>query len=587
MKMLTLLVFISGNLLATEGEMGSFNSTHDFKNEIVSSIQEVQISDTLQKSIEFKECRDKYPFTSGQAADNSKIQAAIDCFNKKIEGRSTDDLKKLSSALGLQKFGLVSSKSQKSLTEYLSNNLYKSLTGVDPTTKNLETMVEQMKFGKMKMVDQKVFIDLYKTQIIKNSLYEVSRFCFENLRINDPTRSQNSFIEHWGNDLLKLNDSKDISDPPVTDIGSKGFGNFPDTANTDAIYKTMLEGMGADQPNKVKALEHFFMSCGAKIVPLCNVFREKVKSGGDTEDKTGANACLTEAKLQASRKAIADIGMIQKEFGGEDFSTKMLIAIKNYNPTNDTPNMDELTNYSSADILTGGQTENKKQQELQDDCIKNPNKSECEDFMRVGDTAEKAQHNLDLEMRFKKEVELKRISKLKDKEEDLKTYLQDNGYLDLLKKIENKEKVDIEKEIAAIYDAKRIATLDEMKEKIGSRQISEDDAKDATMKTNNIKVNAQQSKEERVRMAQVVLFNNIITGSLTLSKKGTGERLGANVNVIKKELAGLEKSKIDPKLFENIKVEDGKSNPTGSFDDAAGILDQILTATKLEEGKSK
>ncbi len=577
--MLILLVFTSGTLLAS-GEMDSLNPAQDFKNEIVSSIQEVQISDTLQKSIEFKECRDMYPMDKKE-----DVQKAIECFQKKIANRSGKDLEELSNALGLQKFGLVSSKSQKDLTEYLSNNLYKSLTGVDPATKDLNALVEQMKFGKMKMVDQKVFIDLYKTQIIKNSLFEVSRFCFENLRINDPNRSKNSFIEHWGNDLTKLNGSKDISDPPLTDIGSKGFGSFSDTGNKEAIYKTMLEGMGVDQVNKVKAMEDFFMSCGAKIVPLCNVFREKVKSGGDTADKTGANACLTEAKLQASRKAIADIGKIQKEFSGEDFSTKMLVQISNYNPTNETPNIDELTNYSSADILTGGLTENKKQQELQDKCIKDPTGPDCEEFITISDSAAKAQHNLDLEMRFKKEVELKRVAEIKNKEEDLKTYLQENGYLDLLKKIENKEKVDIEKEIAAIYDTKRMATLDEMKEKIGSRQMTEDEAKDSTTKASNIKENAQQSKEERVRMAQVVLFNNIITSNLKLKKKGSDEEPGRNINVLKKELAGLEKSKIDPRLFDNIKV-DGESNPTGSFDDAAGVIDTILSSTKLEE-KSK
>lgn len=581
--MLILLVFISGNLLAARGEMDSLSPTNNFENEIVSSIQEVKISDTLQKSIEFKDCRDKFPFAPGQATDNSKVQAAIKCFQDKINGRGKEDLEKLSNALGLQKFGLVSSKSQKDLTEYLSNNLYKSLTGVDPATKDLKTLVDQMKFGKMKMVDQKVFIDLYKTQLIKNSLYEVSRFCFENLRINDPTRSQNSFIEHWGNDLHKLNDSKDINDPPLTDIGSKGFGNFPDTANKEAIYKTMLEGMGVEQKNNVAAMSKFFMSCGAKIVPLCNVFREKVKSGGDTEDKTGANACLAESKLQNSRQAIAHVSKLQEEFGKDDFSTKMLIAIENHNPTSDTPNMDELTNYSSADVLTGGQTENKQQLELQDKCISNPGAPECEEFINISDSAEKVQHNLELELHFKKEVELKRISEIKGNEKDLKTYLQDNGYLDLLKKIENKENIDLEKEIAAIYDAKRIATLDQMKEKIGSRQMSENAAKDDKAKADNIKENALQSKEERVRMAQVVLFNNIITGSLTLKKKGSDEILGRNVNVLKKELAGLEKSKIDPRLFDNIKVEDGESNPTGSFDDAAGVIDTILSSTKSDD----
>src|SRR5690606_27506876 len=115
MKMLILLVLASGSLLA--GEMDSSNPVKDIKNEIVSSVQEVQISKTLQDSIEFKECRDKY-----QLGKNDDVQNAIKCFQDKIKDRSQEDLEKLSNALGLQRFGLVSSKSQKDLTEYLSNN---------------------------------------------------------------------------------------------------------------------------------------------------------------------------------------------------------------------------------------------------------------------------------------------------------------------------------------------------------------------------------------------------------------------------------------------------------------------------------
>ncbi|MCM2349494.1 MAG: hypothetical protein NDI69_05695 [Bacteriovoracaceae bacterium] len=568
-------------------------SDAELNKKLITTIKEVEVTTTLENSTQFRDCRKMAEFDPKTKATQAQIDKAIECFKKKMP-KDTEGLASLSDNLGLQKYGLVASKSQKELTEYLSDKMYQSLTGVDRKEKNLQVLMDNMKFGKMKMVDQSVFIDLYTTQLVKNSLFEVSRFCFENFR-NANTTNEADFISHWGDKLATLGDAP-LSD--VTDTGSKGLGNFTDIANKDAIYKNILEGMGANDPNKVATVATFFENCSKKIVPICKEFEDYIKANPNADSSgpvKGANACLTKAKLQASRKAIADANKIQNEFrNSDDFKVKMSLLLDQksatpqfYNPKQDS-SIDELTNYSSRDILEGGATQDKKLLEKQEKCAQDGSGSECEDFVVIDDSRAKAEHELDLNLRFKKETELARLKKLQEtNNQDLEEYLKENGYLDILEKYKANKSLDVAAELSMVFDAKRVAALAEMKAKLGKRQMTEAEASQGEDKKKNIEQNAQDSKEERARMAQVILFNNIITGHLTLRKKETQEVVGRNVNVLKKEVQGLEEAKIDENLFANLKSEtDSAQTNNGEAFAGAEILDGILGA-KDEEKKSK
>jgi hypothetical protein len=87
----------------------------------------------------------------------------------------------------------------------------------------------------------------------------------------------------------------------------------------------------------------------------------------------------------------------------------------------------------------------------------------------------------------------------------------------------------------------------------------------------------QETKEERARLAQVVLFNNIITGHLEL-KKEDGSTVGRNVNVWKKEEKGLESSQVNSNLFQNIKSSNADAKGLSRDDKISGfqIIDSLL-----------
>jgi hypothetical protein len=63
----------------------------------------------------------------------------------------------------------------------------------------------------------------------------------------------------------------------------------------------------------------------------------------------------------------------------------------------------------------------------------------------------------------------------------------------------------------------------------------------------------------------VVLFNNIITSHLELTRKEDKSSAGRNINAWKKEEQDLKNAQIDPNLFSNLKAsDDGGNNRVGN-----------------------
>ncbi|WPU65615.1 hypothetical protein [Peredibacter starrii] len=567
-------------------------SDDELNKKLISTIKDFEVEGALEGSAEFKDCKEQNKFDASLSPTQkeSNAQKAVDCIKEKLsKKKNADELAKLSDALGLQSYGLVGSKSTKDITEYFGNKMYKALTGVDRDEKDYKKMAEAMKFKNRKMVDQKVFIQLYRTQLMKNSMFEVSRFCFENFRQADTEGKEvsstgKSFGEYWigffnkhpAPDQSASETDKAAYAKLFTDTGSKGFGTFSDTGSKEAIYQNIFQSLDVNQPDKFKIVETFFMNCAMQIVPLCKIFEADPKN-----EKTGANACLAKDKTQKYRKAIADAKKIiegmEKNMDGS--SSGMKVAdVTFYDPTAEGENsIDSLTNYTSADFVGDGSPKDSQLTKKQDECAQNPENSGCEDFIVVDDSLAKVEHTMDMDLRMKKEVEIARVKALvADDKKKLEEYLTENGYLDLLEKLKKDPNLNIEKEIGNVYEARREAALAELKNKMGSRQMTADQAKEGNKKADAIKANVQESKEERTRLAQVVMFNNIITGYIGLSNK-KGETLGRNINVLKKETQGLETANVDSSLFENLKTSvDGESTVKGGLFEDAVILDNIL-----------
>lgn len=548
-------------------------SDSELKNKLISVVKEVQVENVLEKSEEVQRCKAKAKFDPGKTNSQESIQKAIECFQEELsKNKDPEAIKKLSDALGLQSYGLVSTNNNKEITKFLSNKLYKSLTGVDKDQKDLKALMEQMKFKNRKQVDQRDFFKLYKAQMMKNTLYEISRFCFENFRLDSaihPGKSEASFKDHWSGNLRAS-----YSTDEVTDTGTKGFDlNNLDTSSNDSVYEHLLTNLGANDDQTVKAISKFFDACSMQIIPLCKIY-EKDKG------TKGANACLSKAKLQNAKKALASLTEFEKEaFDKLDPTTlELQLANVTHFELKGETSVDNLTSYSSKDILDAKVVGNDKASE----CATNPSGPDCEAFLVVDDSLKKIEHDMDLDYQLKREAEVARVKAIKEQgNQKLEEYLEANGYFELIAEYKDNNYQGIETAIANIFDARKKAALADLKKKVGSRQMSESDAS-PEKKRQNIQDNAKATKEERARLAQVIMFNNIITSSIGLSKvdsSGNEEQVGQNIGGLLKETNDLKNTGIDQNLFQNLRqtVDNAKGMPEeGGMFGEFSILDKIL-----------
>lgn len=577
------------------------------KNKFLSTVKDVQVEKQLGASAEFNKCRTDNAFKDGddETKKNEKLQKAKDCFKSKLP-KDEAALKKLSNSLGLESYGLVTSNNVNDITEYLQNKMTKSLTGRDPNEKDPKKIIEQMKWKNQKIVDQKVFVDLYKNQLMKNALFEVSRYCFEDLRVVGS--SEVSFAKHW--DFSNMQSTVDKTGKKVyvatpaslgtlTDDGNPPFFKLPSTVDTskkDEVQKAIVDNL-ADGNNINPALyEAYFSYCSTALPLLCQDYKENkltvtpvdTTSTGATGYTKGAKSCLVLDRLKNIRKAMDDTDKVAKQFDEMEGEAKltMLENPKFYERGNGQgeESLDELTAMSSSDMLVNSE-KNKDLTQLEKDC-RDGKGTKCDDYLVETDGFEKSLHNIEHEMTLKREAEVARVNLLKNKPKELKEYLTENGMYDLLNRMESNDPSfmnNIEAEIAKIYDARKIAMVEGLKMKIGKRQISETDKKKITdpktldgMKADNIK----ESREEKARLAQVVLFNNIITSQLSLKDKDD-KSLGRNVTAWNKEIKGIsDSSDMSEKheYFQGLQKtakDEGKNINNASLVDG-GIIDTIL-----------
>jgi hypothetical protein len=576
-------------------------SDTEIRNRMVSIVKDVEVEKQLNKSSEFAKCRDKNKFDP-KTPNPQKLADATKCFRDDVlKGKSADELKKLADTLQLESYGLIKSKNVNDITEYLSNKMIKSLTGRDPKEKNLAKIKEQLKFENQKFVDQSVFIELYVNQLGKSALHEVSRFCFENLRNSSGTGD--NFQDHWASFADKPGDITNLKDDgsPKFQVIPTGM-NSSDLEKSEEVFNSMVKGI---TQNNVDAdmMKNIFSVCQAAIKPLCDDFKKtqandtsqqqdlSITAGATTSAgmSKGANACLTASRLQSVRAAMAKSKLLLdslKSMSAEDQKSAITLTLKNpikmyeRGQGKGEETMDEISSMSSTDLLAEQDSSYIKKM---DECAQDGTKSGCDDSLGKEEDYQKALHKVEMESNLKREIEIARIEELKKDKQKLQDYLKDNGYFELLEKFEKNPNLpiaEIESAIKDNFNAKKVATIEALKSKVGSRQVSENaSVQDKADASKNVAVDA---KEERARLAQVVLFNNIITSHLELRDKDNNV-IGRNVNAWLKEGKGLKSnSKYNTAFFQGLQ-DMAEKEDTSKMKDASiidvGIIDTILGKT--------
>lgn len=597
MKKLILSLILISNLALAQNEM----QEHDKKVEtkFLTIVKDVEVDKLLGASAELNKCKDKNKF--GDAAKD--LTAASACFKATLP-KDEAALKKLASDLKLEEYGVIKSKNVSAITDYLAKRFHKSLTGQDPDKQT----AADLKWKNQKIVDQKVFIELYKNQLAKNALFEISRFCFENLRLITPPSTATDFSSYWGSkfDSSSPNKKALIKDTDVTDIGDPNDENkffkmgAVDLNDEKVVYTKLIEGLTPGTTPVDSALfGGFFSFCQTTIKPLCDKFKDGLAKSPPTGSSTaplpgaakmsrGSAACLTFNKLESIRTTLRNTEKVAKQFVEmEDkgaFAIQMIENPQIYQGGKGAgeESYDQLTSVASTDLLQDNDEENDRLAKLETDCKTNPSSDDCKEFLQVDDGLDKAINNLETNIELKKEIEAARVKQLNG--QSLRDYLKENRHFDLLERLDSTgaDKItdaEVEREIKAFYDAKRIAETEALRFKVGKRQANEKDAgtdaNQATMRNKNI----TDSKEERARLAQVVMFNNIITSQLDLQKQtgaNTFESVGRNVSGWNKEKAGFDQYGIQQGVFSGIQNTADSAPKTKESIADVGFLDSIL-----------
>ena len=542
-------------------------------------VKDVEVERLLGNSAEFNECRDMGKFVKDSPDQAARLVKAKDCFNEKIKSKDSASLKRLAEGLKLQDYGLIKSKNVNDITEYLTKKMHKSLTGVDLDAKNSGNQ----KWEDQKIVDQTVFVELYKNQLAKNALFEISRFCFENLRLKSGSTATD-FTTYWKGNMPTAVDGvlpvSGLTDEGVDNIFFSGTIKDTDLNDEKEVYAKLVSGLTpGKQPIDAKLYGDFFSFCTQAIKPMCDDFKANVKA----KPPIGANACLTFNKLESIRTTLRNTEKVAKQFDEmEDKGTFAIQMIKNPKVYQNgkgagEESLDELTSVGSADFLNNSKAQNDKLKDLETQCATDSTGNDCKQFLQIDNGKERALNDLEMDIQLKQEIEVARVKKLNG--QSLKDYLKENRHFDLLEQLEkgNLKDDQIEAKITEFYEAKKIAEMNALKSKIGNRQVSEKDAGNDATKAGLITGNIKDSKEERARLAQVVMFNNIITSQLSLTNKDKKD-LGRNVSGWNKEKAGLDKIQgIDSTIFEGIQSSADKNGVKTKESIAdVGFLDSIL-----------
>lgn len=545
MKLIILMALFSVSIHAAD-EL----SERDIANRMMTIARDVEVEGIVQGTSEFQECLQKNKYKKDDLDRDNKAKAASDCFRQKLAGKSPEALAELSDKLNLQTYNLVQSNSSKDVTSYLTNKVYQAMTGVDLEEKDHLKLIKSMKFGTKKMLDQADFIKLYKTRIGKNALLEVSRFCFNDLRkiSASATTTVSSFEDYWANEI---NSNWQLNLADLTDTGKPSFGNISIT-DQSSIYTSVRETISKNM--NPQTFENFFLKCGQQILSLCKEYRKNMTA------ERGSRACIAEARLQEMRKSLIDTDKVIADFekmSGKDLALQLDGNVQakryQYGSGQGEKTLDELTNFNSADMLKEASTDSELK-DIQTQCVNNPGSKSCEDFVTVDDSRNEIIHGIEEQHRLKEEIEVARVKAIGADKASLKKYLEDNGYYDLLAQIESGKDVDIETQIGKVFEARKKAAIALINNRLKSRQMTDDEADDAQAKTANINSNIQEAREEKARLAQVVMFNNIVTSYLSL-KDTSGKELGRNVTALRSELDALDNAQVDMDVFENLKEQ--------------------------------
>lgn len=550
-------------ILISFNTFGSSNQVADEAQAFVSTIKAKDVEEQLINSPKMGECAKLAKDLNG----DEKKESIRKCFAQELDQKSDEEISKFAKEIELKDFDRNAAKSVSSIRDYLSDRFKNAIHGKDfDESKNFGTKDK-------KFIGQRKFFDLYESQIGKNVLMDISRYCLENLRLKN-----NKPIDVFCTNSKAPPFSGCIIEIPKSDDNPGGQTIIPLDGNTQSsINKYFGEIVNEVEfgvaGNTAKEIEEFAKSdfkkggeylkakhslCTIGISKLCLRYEcnnsisdptnkdcnslisnwkpnpaltstsstSDIKLQDDSKTKTGRLACNLVTNLKAYRKNLIALKettkIIDKNKDNNSLGYDVTIAYKkglyNEGKSSDEKSIDEITTISSKEL-----TENKdieeisKLEEKADELIEKCKSKEIESLDDECKTYVENEDNFnEVEVEFEAitALELKRIAALKDDDEALQKYLKENGL-----KLENTSPEELVKIIAEKYKAERLAVINKLRDEFDKRKIVKDkqnpDAEEAQIK-GQIQKAADEIKSKKDRIGTLVHYNNIVTSFLEL-----------------------------------------------------------------------
>ncbi|MFI5390058.1 MAG: hypothetical protein ACHQYQ_01760, partial [Bacteriovoracales bacterium] len=215
--------------------------------------------------------------------------------------------------------------------------------------------------------------------------------------------------------------------------------------------------------------------------------------------------------------------------------------------------IDSITGITSSDFK---KSEMEKEnlvlvEKLKDKCVTNRDPKECQKLIFQN---EDKSYNLAAEIALKTSAMLDKIEKMND--EELKVYLQEQGYPQ--EKIQElaKYKNELKKEIIDRYKADQQALIDELGQRIEAKSLEKITPEEQKEKIDKI---LEELTARPLEFKQLIHFSNMISGYLTVSSDGKKSK---NFQSIFRELGDIESSTDNKDREEERRIKELKKSLT-------------------------
>lgn len=565
---------------ASEVDLTS-NQIKELSNRFTRSIKEAQVDSQLLEVNEIKTIVESNKIEESDLNTPSVIATKKAKAKKEFEDEfkklSKEEIDKLAQKLQLDSYGLVEGKTQGKLRDYFSERIQKALYG--PGAQG-----ERLKIKEMKIVDHKVYNDLYESQLGKAVLLDLSNYCYNQLAPKSTSPGASDVFTQWKSlisgscdpsktksraNLGACIDSLDDSKPPAAPAGtSNPSGNT--TPDPYLALKDQFSKLGSPQDASA-FFENYFTICSSIIPHMCeaytfckasdktpwkndeyfrNVSATFCDEIQDPTDKKGINSCDVQARLKAFRVnlELAKKNKDQYENATDGYrrSGKTFDLDGDGNSADDTyqsrgeNSIDSITTITSQDTdkILADAAKEELDEFTKNDCKNQPENPECKAFFYNEDEALKFQQS-SLVYTAATELEKRRIDELNTQGKDkLEEYLRAKGYIDLAEKLSSTPPDQVVAMAKARFESERESSFKKMEEAFNRRQV--DSKNQGSNSSASTSVESDINKKKDKNFTQLVLFNNVITSYLQI-KNNKNEVVGDNKRVFERERERLAK----------------------------------------------